>query len=440
MTPEEQIVQALKTIDQYSCESMIDNLLHQGAFPEIIADHASVEVFGINIEKRRTIKSSPRADAELTLKGIVVESSVQEDWRSKFSEVLAKNKRRRIKKFVFCTNQDVGQKQIKVKGESLNAEEYCCNTLECENSFVIGQRDLVLRLQDPRYFYIRRNFLHIPDDFFYSVSDYRYLLKTNDSFTCEVKEPEIEIYSNILANALLLDPNRVVLLHNDDYITLLHTISMWGSKLTGNDSQKLINSDLCFIRWPHNVVGFVNVSATEINDYIQTIIFIWGAHEISNLSEFLMFNKRNAMLVFVCKSAFKEKVREKLEAFGTRISVFELHIPEIDERKITADEQEIHRRKIAAIVENLTDLLLKYEALIYFYSPLYLEDRETEKKIRNILNIDQTQASQLNNLLLKNDLASITGRILWLKQPIVAKDLLNNYIDENVFPINDLMA
>ncbi len=118
----------------------------------------------------------------------------------------------------------------------------------------------------------------------------------------------------------------------------------------------------------------------------------------------------------------------------------ELRIPEIDGRKITANERKIHEQKIATIVADLTNLLLRYEALIYFYSPFYLNDLATKEKIRNILKIKQTQAKQLEDLLLQNDLASMTGKILWLKQPVVAKVLLRDYIDQNIFPIDDLMV
>lgn len=439
MTSEDQIVQKLNTIEQYNFELMVNNLLYQGAFHEIVDEHALIESFGINIEKRRTIKSRPRADAELTLKGIVIESSTQKDWRSKLKELLEKNKGRKINKFVFCTNQDTGTKEIKVDGKTLDAEKYCCESLRCESCFIIGQKAIVLPLQDPRFFYIRRNFLNIPDDFFYSATNYRSLLKNNDSLVCEVKNSEIERYSNILSDKLTFDPNYIVLLFNDDYITLLHTIGMFGYKRIASESQRVITIDLCFIRWPQRVVNFDNVSVTEINDHIPTVIFVWGAHNISNISEFLMFNKRNVMLVFVCQLVFKEKVLDELRNFRGHIQIQEIHIFEIDQRQVSVDEQEIHRRKIHCLVEDLTELSLMYEALIYLYSPFFLNDRERKKRVRKILGINQSQVDQLNNLLLNNDLASVTGRILWLKQPIVAKDLLKNYIEKNIFPIDNLM-
>ncbi len=94
-----QIIQKLKTIDQYGFEAMVNNLLHQGAFPEIGNEDASVEQFGINIEKERTIRSAPRADAEIRSQEIKIESSVHENWTRKLNEVLQKNKGKRLRSF-----------------------------------------------------------------------------------------------------------------------------------------------------------------------------------------------------------------------------------------------------------------------------------------------------------------------------------------------------
>ncbi len=439
MILENQIIQKLEVIDPYSFEVMVGSLLHQGAFREIVGDNASVEIFGANMEKGRTIKSSPRSDLELASEGLVVENSVRADWKIKLKEDINKNRQKEIKTFVFFTNQDVGTKQIEVDKQNVDAEKHCCSVLNCENSFIFGQKALVPRLQNPRYFNIRRNYLNIPQDFFCSIHGYDNLLENNNSLAPEVDKSKIEGYSTILANELSFDPNKILLLHNDDYVTLLHTIKAWGLRLPIRaHSPNFI--DLCFIKWPQHIVNLENVSHAEINDDIRTFIFVWGAHVITNLSEYLMFNKRNAMLVFVFKSGFEQDIAEELHASGTHLLLDELHMPAIDGQKITPDEQKSHKRKIATIAADLINLLLKYEALIYFYSPLYSDDLATKRKMRNILKIKQTQAKQLEDLLLQNDLASMTGKILWLKQPVVAKVLLSDYIDQNIFPIDDLMV
>jgi hypothetical protein len=86
MISEQHIIQKLKIIDQYNFESMIDSLLHQGAFPEIVNQNASLQPYGVNMENRRTRKSFPRADTELITHSLKVESSVQVNWKSKSSK------------------------------------------------------------------------------------------------------------------------------------------------------------------------------------------------------------------------------------------------------------------------------------------------------------------------------------------------------------------
>ena len=152
MVSEQHIIQKLKIIDQYNFELMINNLLHQGAFPEIVNLNASIEPIGVNIEKRRTRKSFPRSDTELITHGLKVESSVQEDWKSKFKGVIENNKDQPIKKFVFCTNQDIKSKQINIDGKKIDAEEYGRNNLNCKDCFVIGQQLLILIFQNPAFF------------------------------------------------------------------------------------------------------------------------------------------------------------------------------------------------------------------------------------------------------------------------------------------------
>ncbi len=439
MVSEQQIIQKLKIIDQYKFEWMISNLFHQGAFPGIVEQNASIVPFGVSTEKERTRKSFPRSDAELITGEVKIESSVQVDWKSKFKEVIENNKGQPIKKFVFCTNQDIKSKQINIDKKKVDAEEYGRNNLNCKDCFVIGQQMLILILKNPAFFYIRRNFLNILNDFFCSVEEYKSILKQNSSLECNLSQSEIEQYVNILSDRLTFDPKKTILLHNDEYLTLLNTIAVWASGQVKKDFPNTLSQDFCFIRWPQSIISLENISTSEIDERIATIVFIWGAHKIENLSEYLMFNKQNVMLVFVCPSVFKDKVYEKIIDFGGSISTQDLCISEIDKRGVSTKESEAHKQKISTVVRNLRELLLKCEALIYFYSPFYPSDTELKKKISSILKINQIQLNQLFTLLLQNNLASITGKILWLKQPIIAKELLNDYINNGTFHIEEMV-
>lgn len=439
MVSEQQIIQKLKIIDQYKFEWMISNLFNQGAFPEIVDQNASIEPFGVSIEKERTRKSFPRSDAELITYGLKVEISVQEDWKSKFKEVIESKKGQPIKKFVFCTNQDIKSKQINIDGKKVDAEEYGRNNLNCKDCFVIGQQMLILILQNPAFFYIRRNFLNISDDFFCSVEEYKSILQQNSSLAINFSRSEIERYANILSDNLTFDPKQTILLHNDDYLVLLHTIAAWASEQVKKDFPNTLSQDLCFIKWPRNIISLGNISTSEIDKRIATIIFIWGAHEIEKLSEYLMFDKKNVMLVLVFKSALKDRVYNKLGSFGGSISIQDLCISEIDNREVSTKERETHQHKIDTVARSLTELLQKCEALIYFYSPFYPDDPKLKNKIKSILKINQTQLNQLFKLLLQNNFASKIGELLWLKQPIIAKELLNDYINDGTFHIEEMV-
>jgi len=434
---EEQIIQRLKTIDQYNFEAMVNNLLHQGAFPEIAYENALVEQFGINIEKKSTIRSTPRADAEIRSQELKIESTTQEDWTGKLIEVLKKNEGKSIRRFAFFTNQDIGIKQIKINGKGVDAEEYSTTELRCEKSWIIGQKDLVLRMLNPKYFNIRRDFLNIPADYFCSAKGYIEILEKNTSLKCAPKKPDLELYSIILKDKLSFDSSAVVLLNNDDYLTLLHSISIWALDLTNECSQDL---SFCFIKWPQKNVDTASIDSSEVNTEIKTFMVVWGAHDIDNLSEFLRFIANNVMIVFVAPTGFKEEVRRRLESSGGNIHVKEVSIEDIDKRPAEPDEKAKHQEKLKNVVEDLLDLMVKFEALIYFYSPFNLNDQQKIKKVLAALDINSDKLDQLRELLIKSDLAEITGKILWLKQPVVAKELLSDFISQDVISINDLVT
>jgi len=439
MVSDQHIIQQLKIIAPFKFESMICHLLHQGAFLDIVEKNASIIPYGINMEKARTRKSSPRSDAELIIRKLKIESSVQEDWKSKFKEVIKKNKGQPIKKIVFCTNQDTGSMEINVNRKKIDAIEYCRNNLNCEDCFVINQQSLVLALQTPEFFHIRRNFLNIPEDFFCSVEGYKDILKNSSSLACNVSKSKIESYVNILTDKLIFDPKQIILLHNNEYFALLHAIAVWALGQNKKDSTNTLSQSLCFIKWPYSRASLKNISDLEIKSNIPTIVFIWGAHEIKEPSDYLKFNKLNVMLVFICKSAFKDKVVEKLRKSGSLISIKDLYISGIGEEEVSSKECVTHERKIYTLVSSLKEQLKKCEALIYFYSPFYLDDPKLINKIRSILKINKTQLNQLFKLLVQSNLASRTGNILWLKQPIIARKLLNDYIDDGTLHIEEMI-
>lgn len=432
----EQIIERLMIIDQYAFAHMVDHLLYQGAFPEIAVENALVGQFGINVLKRRTIRSAPRPDAEISLEDLAIECSVDEKWQAKLREDVGKNQGKHFGKFAFFTNQDVGNKQMKINGEIIDAEAYCNAELKCDDSWVIGLKELELPMLNPKFFNIRRKFLNIDEDYFCSVVAYNKILD-NPTLRCETNQADLGRYAAILRDRISFDPSCVMLLHNHDYMTLLHAVGIWASDVMKEAADGL---DICFIRWPQKNIDTSRIDGSEISKLIQTFLIVWGADEIDNLAEFRRFTAGNVTVVLATKTDLKDVVRTRLESSLGPIPIEEVSIKEIDERIAEPEEKKKHQDKIKVIAKELAELILKFEALLYFYSPFTLDDREKINRVMKILEINESALSHLRELLVINDLAAVTGRIMWLKQPVVAKDLLKDFVDNGAILIDDLMA
>ncbi len=435
-TREEQIIQRLTIIDQYAFQHMVDHLLYQGAFPEIAAEGALVGQFGINIIKRRTIRSAPRPDAEIRLEDLAIECSVDEKWPAKLRKDVEKNRGKHFGKFAFFTNQDVGNGQITIDGKALDAVAYCNAELKCDESWVVGLKDIELPMLNPKFFNIRRNFLNIDEDYFRSTGTYTKILD-NPTLRCVTNPADLGRYAAILRDRISFDPSSVILVHNHDYMTLLHAVGIWASDVMKEDSDEF---DVCFIRWPYRKIDTSRIDGSEISNLTQTFLVIWGADEIENLADFRSFAAKNVTLMLVTNTDLKENLRTRLEPLLRTMRVDEVSIQEIDERIAEPGERKKHQEKIEVIAKGLVELMLKFEALLYFYSPFTLDDGEKINRVMKVLQINEGSVSHLRELLVDNDLAAITGRIIWLKQPVVAKDLLNDFIDNGAILIDDLMA
>jgi hypothetical protein len=434
---EQQIFQKLKTIDQYTFEHMVNNLLYQGAFPEIAKEGTVIGQFGINLLKRRTRKSAPRTDAEVRTEGLAIEYSVQENWSAKLIEVLRKNKGNYYTKFGFFTNQDTESKLISIDGQLVDAESYCSTELGCDFSWVVGLKELEPPMLNPKFFNIRRNFLNIDGDYFCSAATYSEIL-SGPQFGYERTQEELEKYASIIQDRILFDSHCVVLLHNHDYMTLLHAVGAWASREMKEETD---GQDICFIKWPQQIMDTSRIDPSELSKFIPTFLIVWGAGVIENLNELLRFAASNIMLILVTNTELKDTVRSRIDPHHLgAMQIKEVSIKEIDERTAEPGEKQRHQEKVEVIAKELVGLMLKFEALLYFYSPFMLDDARKLNRVMKILQIDKSAVSHLGALLIENELAAVTGQIIWLKQPLVAKDLLKNYLDNGDISIDDLMA
>lgn len=436
------IINGLNTIDQADFEHLINLLLDQGAFPDVMEENLFLEPFGINLKKHRTRKSPTRGDAELKSRGIIIEKSVNEDWGAKFKKDIAKNKGKSCKKFVFCTNQDANDKKIKFKkGNSIDYRDYCRGELgksvEC---YIISQDEIVIRLENPKYFCIRRNILNIEGDFFCKPLTFLSNIQNNPNFQTKIDKKVLEEYAEELDKELILRPNSVFIVHNNDYRALLHSVGIWAShKIDSLIDSENVRRDYCFVEWSYQNCDLRGVDSKEISDEVESVIIIWDAHSIENLHDYTKFLKPNVSMVFVTETSLKDSnVLSQLNDY-LKIPISEVHIDSIDLREVTKEEITQHESMIQNALDNEKTLMLKYESLIYFYSPVYLDKEEIMEKISHILNISMDKAIDLKNQLLKNDLAGVTGNIFWLKHSKVAKSNLDRFIGEGLFKIEDLI-
>ena len=438
MNSEDIIIGKLKIIDQANFERLIDNLLYCGAFADVCPQNSFIEPFGVNPEKNRTIKSPSHADAEIVFQGAVIEKSVRENWEDKFKEDVAKNKKHRrfVKKFVFCTNQDTGSKSIKFGRKKVDAVKYCKNELNCKECYIIGQRELLQPLQTPNFFFLRRSYLGIEEDFFRNPTDYLRIIRSNGAMPCDLAEDTLEKFAKDIDRELSFQPSSVVVLHNDDYIPLIHSLGLWAFQKKEESSKSILERDYSFIKWPQDLSG---TGISDINQTIENFVMVWGANNIKDLSGYLRFANEKTTLVFVCPSAFKEEVIEKIRLFNKNINVQVISIETIDKRISSTKEMTQHEKKVGAAIQGITDLAMRLEALIYYYSPLYLNDSKKIKKIQRLLGVGSQQLIQLVDILMNNDFAQSTGNILWLKHPSVARTLLSDFLDKGVFDIDNLV-
>lgn len=174
MSKIDSIIQALENIDAASLHGILDDLFFAGALLQENLDikHKLIDPAGWNPSKRCTI-SSPTDSQLVFQEGVVFEYSRREDWARKLKEDVesvrewAEQNRKEINYFIFVTNRDIGNKKI----GDLTPEGFIEQKLSKFNTkaFVVGQKSLLVVLQNSDFFYIRRRWLNTQDDYFQSL-------------------------------------------------------------------------------------------------------------------------------------------------------------------------------------------------------------------------------------------------------------------------------
>jgi len=444
MQPDKLIIDALNTIDQATFEKLARRLLYYGAFEHLgIEQRELLYAFGINIEKNKTRGSKGRVDVENSSGSLKVEISTREDWDKKLIQDIKDIKKNGIivDKFIFCTNREIGSLNIKPKCGKIDARQYCKNELKCKIAEIIGQQELLLPLTDPRFFYIRRDYLEIEDDFFVSAGQFYNIIKSNypvKSFLIN----QGEIFQVFDDKIKFLPNNQILLLHLNNYEELLNLLAEWAiikfkfDENYFNDNGEVRKIDAgAFIRWPLNTVkdSYLDEVKTE---KARLFIFIWGAHLINNISEYLQLKGTDGQLVFICQSGQEDKVGAEIK----KITSCNIQIVKIPTKLaiITEENRKKHDKKIKQIQETERQLILKYEALVYYYFPYRKTSSEITDKIKILLSINADRLEILTQTTINSNILQLTGDILSLQDNAMGRKLLEDFINDGTFSIEQL--
>ncbi|NQV12759.1 MAG: hypothetical protein HQ530_00455 [Parcubacteria group bacterium] len=435
MNSDQDIIQSLSIIESAKFECLINFLLYQGAFQNILDIKTLIDSPGINMEESSTRKSPSFTDAEIKSLGIYLEHSTNKNWQSKLKEDVKKNKGKKIKTFVFASNRELGDKNIKINGVSVPADEYCKKELECEKAFIIGRDNLLFPLTDPKFFHIRRNYLNMKDDLLVNYERYQEILREGEFsmddqriISSDIDELKSDIFSNNSKHLL-------VYCINCNFI--LHLMGMVAQKnFEEQKTNKILQKDFAFIRWPSPGIDLNNY-LHEIKDVPDNYTVVWNAHiVIKNLFDYLKLKTSNNKLVFVTDENNKDEIinffRENNLPFGSICFTKKL----VDVKKISLTD---HKNQISSIFVELERAVLGLEALIYSFSPFYEDNIDFRKRVIKYLGITKLEEKFIIHKLLKSKILYRTGNILWLKNANTGKQILKSLIDDDVFKIEELV-
>ena len=480
------IIKALENIDSASLHGLCDDLVYAGALiPDL--EHNAPDSAGWSQSKHHTI-SSP-ADNAIELEGglCVLEYSREENWVRKLKSDVksiqqwADKESHVLVRFIFITTRDIGNKKLDDgEGNKLSPKEYIRKKLCRFNvkAYVIGQKSLLVALQNSDYFYIRRRWLNIPDDYFQSLESFEsnHIKQAQDrQILLEeyVESPFRQASIKTLEDFVLGASARVALIHSQGGIGKTRFVLEVLKRVRKRGD----NLDILFNQRKNQVnVGEI---IPEISEGQNSLIVLDDAHLISNLADFaeIFPKKHRARFLLITRSALRLSVKKAIDYPPEEIELTRLdressikllksniHSPRIDE----------HLRHIANVCEGnplligisvhlintdraqslecligndlVNDYLetilaeLKrtnqpslycyepYLALLYLLKPFSIHDVENRSLIRSIMNIDEVQEGHVLRHLEECAILERHGATLW-----IYPDLLGEYLVTSVF-------
>ena len=479
------IIKALENIDAASLHGLCDDLVYAGALIPNLKGKL-IRPKGWNPGKHHTIPSPADSIIELDEDLCVFEYSRREDWDNKLKDDVESIKQwteqtsQTLARFIFITPRDIGDQKIGRGEERLTPEEYIRKEFPHFNiqAYVFGQKDLLVPLQNSDYFYIRRRWLNIPEDYFLSLEsfesyhinqaqDRHIYLKTYVPGTGRDESVEA------LENFAIQTDKRVLVIHSQGGIGKTRFVleSLKRVKKQAENIDIMFNKKQTYVD-----VGQV---IPEISADQESLIVLDDAHQIDNLTDFsrLLSERSLAKLILITRSTASESIEG---AIGYPVEEMELtsldqdasiellkdnlETPLLDEYlRYTADMCDrnplligitahlINNREVESFGDLKTDDLVRnyfqtilaelrqsnqvplyryepYLALLFLLKPFTISDTQKRVLLRSLVNIDEVEEGIVLRDLEKSAVLERHGDTLW-----IYPDLLGDHLVEAIF-------
>ena len=478
------IIKALENIDSASSHGLCDDLIYAGALlPEL--KHNAPDSAGWNPSKYHTISSPADNIIELERGLCVLEYSREENWVRKLKSDVesiqqwADKGSHVLVRFVFITTRDIGNKKLDDgEGNKLSPKEYIRKKLCRFNvqANVFGQKSLLVALQNSDYFYIRRRWLNIRDDYFQSLKSFElYHIKQAQDRHIYLEE-FVETSSrkqsiSALEEFVVQTDARVVLIHSQGGIGKTRFVLEALKRVR----ERIKDVDILF----NQTKKHVNVDEVipEISEGQKSVIVLDDAHLIENLMDFakILLERHHAKFILVTRSTARESVKREVgyPAEEIELTPFESEVAiELLKGNLENPFLDQHLKHLARICEGnpllvgitthlintgaiqwlgdlKTDDLVKnylkeilsdlrsqvafdcyqlYLALLFLLKPFSVNDGETRLLIREFVDINKRQEGSLLIELESCGVLERHGDTLWLYP-----DLLGEYLVETTF-------
>lgn len=468
-------IEGLEKLDQAKFQNLCDDLLSS-----YFGYHGIIPI-GINTKIQRTISGTPDSIIFLSAdKAIAFEYTTDKSFSVKLKKDLKTVKEKlsskgvNIEQFVFVTNRR--RQNI----DSVGPEEYIKKNYGWDAK-IIDQEMLRIVLDNSDYFYLRRKYLNIPEDYFLNRENFEEITYKRRSYIPQSKifigrQQDIELIKKFISN---LDSN----------VLLIHSVGGVGKTRLITEAVKHIENDPLFSNYDlmfNKIQKLVDVSAHvhELSKTKKNVVILDDAHKIENLHDFKQFisERPNTKIILTARSTAKEKIfkeigpydineyclkkldnkeiyelllanspksskRDFLEFLTSLCEgnplLAEIYLNLLNQGSIKAI-QDIKRSKpvldyfrdaISEIVEDKNQLTQKYEAylsFIFILRPYSWKNQAIREIVRTRLRLDEIEESSIVRNLVDKGILEEVHDTLW-----VYPDLLGEYLTERTFFTNN---